>query len=134
VRTVAGRGPAEDELPSLLTGGRVALSAALLGRVARRLPAAAAASWVGMGSLVCALLLASSCSSQVWVLPVFFFFLLFVFLFEGFFSAVESDLIAQECAEEKRGASRADWRRTRICSDCIFPHFIATAVYLLANS
>ncbi|OQU82487.1 hypothetical protein SORBI_3006G248450 [Sorghum bicolor] len=58
-------------------GGRAALSAALLGRVARRLPAAAAS--------------------------VFFF------------SAVESDLIAQECPEEERGgaSTQASWR---ICS------------------
>lgn len=81
-----GRGPAGDELRPRCSPAGGLLSAALLGRAGRRLPAAAA-SWVGMGSLVAASLLASSCSCLgLGSLSLFFsFFFFFGFLPRWFF-------------------------------------------------
>jgi hypothetical protein len=91
-------------------GGRAALSAALLGRVARRLPAAAAScglgTWDGLARVCfapCFFVFVSGLGSPC--------FLFSFFLFEGFFSAVESDLIAQECPEDKRSPAER-----KICS------------------
>jgi len=106
-----GRGPAGDELRPRCSPAGGLLSAALLGRAGRRLPAAAA-SWVGMGSLVAASLLASSCSSRLGLSLPFFLFLFWVsssrFFFSGFLIGFDR---AGVCQEKGGGGSARRQRR-----------------------